>query len=348
MADITTFPDSIAEADRPCLFLDEVRDLYLPGSVSKPEYIKVEYAYSVPPRPGSGGTMIETLAEGYFYADFDGRVSLDFRDAIRGLVDYYPDTGSHTKSRKWIRWTYGKSPSNSSVKHTFVFLASSAVKERITDIDYLAVPDDVVFWVNFFRPAGYKYEIGVEQSGKYLKYESYDGTDDVDRILSNYISVTEISVSPGKPFRFVVNLIPTDSGDPELLYRSPVYEIMAGPFQCFAFADRFGGYTSFPMSGTLELAPEYEFENARYSSGSAKVAGTCSPVFTQYTGGLTKKAAAALSELLMSDHIYHRVGSTWYRIIVESADIRFQTVDSMHYGSFSFRYADDMSLPDVF
>ena len=63
MTDITTLTDSLDETERPCLFLDEVASLYVPGSVSKPEYIEVEYAYSVPPRPGSGGTMIETLAE---------------------------------------------------------------------------------------------------------------------------------------------------------------------------------------------------------------------------------------------------------------------------------------------
>ena len=110
------------------------------------------------------------------------------------------------------------------------------------------------------------------------------------------------------------------------------------------FADRFGGYTSFPMRGALEFSPEYEFENARYSFGNAAVSRTISPVFTQYTGGLTWKAAFALSGLLKSDFIYHKVNGSWKRIVIESADARFQTVDSLHYGSFSFRYSEEMTI----
>ena len=317
--------------DYACLFLDQIAELFCSGSVSEPTYIKVVYRYSGPVRPGQPANRSRTLVEGFYYADFNGEISLDFRDIISDLFNLNP-YHSYDKDPLQIQWVYGSDEESAATKNTYVFLASSEVKERISDIDFLAIPADAVLGISFLVPENYRYSVGVVQSGRYTDIYTSETANEEDSLVYESIDV---------------KLTPNVDDDPSMSYQSTVYDIIEGDFQQFAFSDRFGGYSFIPMSGTLERSTEYEFENARYQSGYGKIAGTGFPVFTQYTGGLTKKAAAALSGLLTSDHIYHRVGDAWHRILIEEADITFGNTDSLHFGNFSFRYAEDLSLSDT-
>ena len=334
MADLTT----LRITDE--LFLDDIRDLYIPGSVAEPTLVCV---YNQVTEFGDGlgpVTQSELLLEGYFYGNADdARISLDFRNIFRRMFDNDLTGGFSERNTKRIKWEFGAES-----KEIRIYLCYSDIKSKITDIDYLAVPSDATLWLSGYAPGEYSFYLYVEQCGSLIRIEDGLSGSDYDRIVYGSLSVPDLPIIRNKPFRIVWKVLSSELSAEKYEYKSPVYEIIDDDFQQFIFADRFGGYTSFPMRGALEFSPEYEFENARYSFGNAAVSRTISPVFTQYTGGLTWKAAFALSGLLKSDFIYHKVNGSWKRIVVESADTRFQTVDSLHYGSFSFRYSEETTI----
>ena len=342
MANITTLTDGTH------LFLDEVKDLYIPGSISEPKHIEVvDWRFPIL-RPGGSIDTSTTLVDGYFYSDFTGNISLDFSDAIKRQSNFTPydqqGTYGGTNAPKTIRWLSDEEM----IVETEVSLCSSLVKEKITDIDYLAVPKEAWLGLTYFCPKNYSYSGKVIQGCRSEEVFSYQTAASESRLNSVALMLSDLPLRAGVPFQFIIRLTSTVDDEPDLIYRSAIYEIMEGDFQEFAFADRFGGYTFIPLSGALELSSEYTFENASYHGGArAKVSGSGIPAFTQYTGGLTRKAAAALSALLLSDRIYHRIGNTWHQIIVDDADIVFHSVDSLHYGSFSFRYMEKLELTDV-
>ena len=334
MANIETLSESH-------LFLDEVKDLYVEGYgyMSSSRHVEMAHWYSL--QPGQSADKFDILIDGYYFPDFSGRISLDFRDVLKRLIDIEPCDGK-TNSPKQIRWEFGELQAL-----TMISLCSSMVKSEISDIDYLAVPEKAKLGLTWFLPENYSSSVVLIQGSHSYTVRSDQNAAAESSLASEDLMLSELPVRPGIPFRFVVRLTSAVDDEPELIYKSPVYEIINREFQQFAFADRFGGYTFIPMSGALELSAEYSFENARYHTGNARVSGSGTPAFMQYTGGLTRKSAAALSDLLLSDRIYHLVGEKWCRILIEDADIAFQTVDSLHYGSFSFRYMDDLTLTDV-
>ena len=332
MADITTL------ADDSILFLEDIRDLYMPGSITEVRYIKISRRYTL-----HGHITSETLLEQYLYAGMDGNVSLDFRDMLKRIVEYFPDSIAGD-SGETIFWQYreAEQPEEDDRTMTRVFLCSSDVKQKSNDIDYLAVPGDWMFAPVCFCPAGSSYELGVMQSGRYIKIESSEWSKDI--VLRLELHIAEYPISRTEPFRFIITVRPSGDGAQDVVYWSPVCEILEGSFQQFAFADRYLGFTYIPMRGALELEPEYKFENARYSSGYGKVSGSGSVVMRQYTGGITRKTAEVLSDLLLSDRIFHKVGNYWKKIVIEEADVMSDTSNSLHFGSFSFRYENPDSI----
>lgn len=332
-----------AYEDGSCLNFDQVKALWCAGSVSEPTYVKADYVYRGTSKPGKPSIVRVNLMEGYYYADFDGHISLDIRKVIADLSAFNPDYASSMKG--WnIQFYIGDDSAVEPTKSIYVFPVTYVSEASINDIDFLVVPMDARLAFTVFVRKNYIYEYGLIQNGRSLTI-GMEEAEDTDRLLYETIDIANLGLSAGMPFCFYVKQISTVDGDPVISYRSTVYQITDGDFQQFAFSDRFGGYTFIPMSGALERSTEYDFENARYQSGYGKVSGSGSPVFTQYTGGLTKKAASALSGLLTSDNIFHQVGNAWYKILVEEADIRLQTTDSLHFGSFSFRYADEDDVP---
>ena len=332
MADITLLEDDSI------LFLEDIRDLYMPGSITEAGYIKISRRYTL-----HGHSASETLLEQYLYSGMDGNVSLDFRGVLKRLDDRYPDSVAGN-SGETIFWQYreAEQPEEDDRTMTRVFLCSSDVKQKSNDIDYLAVPEDWVSEFVCFCPAGSPYELGVLQSGRYSIIESSEWSKDI--VLRLELHIAEYPISRTEPFQFIITVRPSGEGEEDVVYRSPVCEIFRGDFQLFAFADRYCGFTHMPMRGVLEMEPEYKFENAKYSSGYGKVSGSGSVVMRQYTGGITRKTAEVLSDLLLSDRIFHKVGNYWKKIVIEEADVMSDTSSSLHFGSFSFRYENPDSI----
>ncbi len=329
MADIATYsPGDI-------IFIEDMKELYAQGEIS--EIMKVSMTAST---ASATVTVEENL-----YGDFEGIVPLDFTDIVQGLVDpkIPADTGLQDTMEWGVLSTWNIGDSSVGL---FIFPFTKDSRERITDIDYLAVPEDLMFNVFFMADAGSSYSVGILAGGKYIEFsESTEVQGEPADIISIWYRLSELSLEE-QVFQIAVKVISGD-GQTEKVLKSPVYEIIAGEFQQYLFAGRFGGFTAFPMCGALELSTEHEFENARHSLGYAKVSASGSPVMRQYTGGLTAKASAALSELLLSEHIYHNVHGVWRKILIEEADISSLTTDSLHFGSFSFKYAEDLQHHDI-
>lgn len=345
MADITTIEgagsDDLDIMDYgPLLLKEDIQELYVSGSVVKPKRIEIMGRYY-----GPKGWVITSLVDEYVYADFDGRISLDYWNIIKTLFNYSPYA---SEPRRGIVVTIDSDSDNP--YYFEVSPGSRLVKERISDIDYLVISRDTELSFPTYCSAdtvdrGYSETI-VTGNQLLLVFEGVTEAGDKE-FSRRRIQVSELTLS-GRLFQYVFRQSATSDGMPEQEFRSTVYEIVDGYFQHFMFLDRFGGFTSFPMRGALELSPEYEFENARYEGSCAKVSGSGKAVFTQRTGGITKKAASVLSYLLLSDYIYHKVGDEWLRIVIETPDISFTDFDSLCYGSFSFRYVEDVFPGDLF
>lgn len=346
MADITTFEEALNTSgfDGALIYMEDIRDLYVSGSLSTPTHIVLTLRRSRP-----GGWTVTDLVDDYVYGDFQGRISLDYRNVLKDIFKIY-DQYDYSLDEPRITFEYILIKINDVAHYSFKLRINSyAVKEHMTDIDYLAVPKDAKICLLLYQKAdtvSRTYTIGYTDGSRYIKIKEETIYPNTENVVYEWIQLSDLPVTDG-PLQFIYHVAGTSDGLQEQEIRSTIYEIIEGTYQHYMFVDRLGGFSVFPMNGALELNPEYEFENAEYSSSRTKINGSGSSVFTQYTGGLTRKAMAALSDMLLSDHIYRKTGEYWQRIIIDNADMPVNTGDSLQFGSFSFRYAGDLVLPDI-
>lgn len=328
------------------LYLEDFQELYGEGSVETPTKVNIAVQEIV---AGDEEVATTQLVSGNYYA-FDGVVSLDFSKIFLRLVKpKVPGMdGKHYLTAKESGCYYLTSIVFGT-KGIFCFMNafSRDARTKISDIDYLAISRDTILIVNFHGSwsdatvavvtadgnSSEVYAISTEASSEYLG------------IYSICFKVSELPVGR-KSFQFVVTLKGTEEPGIVQMY-SCVYECVDGDFQQYIFSGRLGGYVSFPMSGSLERKVENEYLNADYSSGKDKVYSTHSAIMTQYSGGITKKAAAVLSELLASDCAYHFVNGEWRRIVIEEADTTIDREESLQFCSFKFRYAEDVPVRKI-
>lgn len=319
------------------LFLEDLRSLYGTGSMSTPKQVTLSTEDVI-----EGETVSKVILDETYYGDFEGLINLDYREAVsRQIVPVYPtsevtslapeDSGGYVDLSLSFSGDIKKFTANG---------FSSDAKNRISDIDYLAIPPDASVILNVY--AGWSsYVISLETGGRTeMLLERTGLKSDGKGYYSYHMDVSALGVG-NIPFRFVVSTV--QSGLPHIL-RTGIYQCFNGNFEEYLFSGRLGGYVYFPMQGTLEFSTEYEFEVAKYQTRAFKAYGQGEPVLKQYTGGLTMTAAAVLSELLLSDNILHKSGGTWHPIVLDTPEMTFQNIDALHYGSFSFRYAEETAL----
>lgn len=283
-----------------------------------------------------------TILDESYYPGFDGNINLDYRDAVSHIiVPSLPDVRlgemSPDKSNGYVALTMDFGGEE------YAFFAngfSADAKTVVSDIDYLTVPSEARIPLNIY--AGWTaHTISLSFGNCNVRLIDKAGLSaDGKGYFTYYFDVNSLPVGT-HPFHLVVS---AHDGTDTVVMKSCVYQIRKDDFQQFLFAGRLGGYVYFPMAGALECMPEYDIENGTYyRRRRAKVYCSLSPVFSQYTGGLTQRASAVLSELLTSDHIYHLCGNTWRRIVIEEVSLSFRNIDALNYGSFRFRYSDEIS-----
>lgn len=322
------------------LFLDDLRNLHGEGSVSVPKRVILSSEDVL-----DGETVSEVILDETYYGDFDGLVNLDYRDAVsRQIVPVCPTSELHPlgpeDSGGYIDLSLNFS---GDIKKFTANGFSSDAKTRISDIDFLAIPDKCQLFLNLY--AGWdSFTISLLRGNRICELLKQSEPVSDGKGFYAYLFNAEYLNTHGMPFQFIVKAV--NSGV-ETVLKSCVYQCLGRQFEQFAFAGRLGGYVSFPMSGRLELVPEYELTSETYHDRIGKVPGQGSLVLKMNTGGLTMKTAAVLSELLLSDYIFHRVGGEWRRIVIDSPEISFRSSDSLQFGNFSFKYADEVHARDV-
>lgn len=322
------------------LFLDDLRSLYGTGSMSTPKQVTLSTEDVI-----DGETVSKVILDETYYGDFEGLINLDYREAVsRQIVPVYPTSETSPLAPEDSGGYVDLSLSFSGSIRKFTANGfSSDAKTRISDIDYLAIPEKCQIFLNLY--AGWdSFTISLVRGDRICELIKHPDPVSDGKGYYAYLFNAEHLNTHGLPFQFIVKAMKSGS---EIILRSCVYQCFCRRFEQFAFAGRLGGYVTFPMGGTLELAPEYEITSAAFHDRIEKASGQGTLELKMNTGGLTLRSAAVLSELLLSDYVFHRVGEEWKRIVIESPEMSFRTLDSLQFGSFSFKYADEVHARNI-
>lgn len=155
-------------------------------------------------------------------------------------------------------------------------------------------------------------------------------------VLETRFDVSSLPVRMGEPFRLVFGDI-EDVGTPA---PSPVYVLKQGRAEQYLFRNRYGAFDVLPMFGGLSFAPDFSIASGSYADSRFRLQGDVDEAYVQNTGYLSRRTMAALSSLLLSRQIYHKVDGVWRQIIVEETDLSLSFKESLHSCTFKFRYAD--------
>lgn len=332
------------------LYLEDLKELYAEGSVETATEVKIVVQLHT---EDSASDIVTEIVSGKYYGNLDGVINLDFSKTFSALVkpaipepggaQYLGPRGSH------LFYVYLITLAGlDTVKMGTLNAFSKDARSIISDMDYMAVPDDARLMVNFHSTGYYeKAVVSMETAdGKSQDIYTIQETGGLDSggIYSLCFNVSDLPVDR-QPFRIAVAIY-GGTGIVQKMY-SCIYECVAGDFQQYIFSGRLGGYVSFPMSGSLEMKTENEYENADYGQNIDKVHSTHSVLMSQYSGGLTKKAAAVLADLLASNCAYHLVNGEWRRIVIEEAETTIVGEDSLQFCSFKFRYVEDVPVRKI-
>ena len=136
------------------------------------------------------------------------------------------------------------------------------------------------------------------------------------------------------------------SRDGEKLMTSPIYHVCDGDFEQYLFANKHGGFDNIPMNGLREYAPEHSFETSLSSDNSRVLSSHSSidRVYRQNSGYLSRDCIDVLSELFLSNQIYHWVDGDWKRIAVTRCDIVLRSSDHLHSVTFNYKYFNSNEL----
>lgn len=331
----------ITEIEGKVLFMEDLSEISGAGAADKATRVELYTEDQI------DGQVIKTkILDDSYYTDFDGMIRLDYKNIASRLT--YPVIASGT--------TPFLSPSESDGYRSMLLrfkeqeyrftanIFSADAKKMISDIDYMAIPENYIAIINVYAWWAV-HEIGIESRGIYRKLSYKTGlSEDGKGYCSYYFNISELGIKKNEPFRFIVKASGVHGS--AVLY-SQVYEITSGKYQQYLFSGRLGGYVSFAMSGYQEISEEWDIENARYNDRNAKVRASKTATVKQYTGGLTATAATVLSELLQTEYAFHLVEGIWRPIVIDEPEMTFQTTESLKYGSFSFRYAYDITLRHI-
>lgn len=315
---------NITELNNKTIYLDDLVDLTAAGSIAAPTSIVLRE---------TGGAIIMQANN---YADFSGEIHLDLTEVFKPFaIPALPYDGNGSDAEQELDLTI--TVDGSSYSFTLVLLHSEA-ESRYSDIDFLRIPD-------YPMPMS-----AIAHNGGTITYatESPAGLLNVHaagpfntRVVS-YTLIDPSQIPKGMDGKFRI----TAHSDGNILH-SPTYQVQPGNWQMFLFRNRLGYLEFFPMSGNLQIAPSYQFNNARYGRYLKKASTECDIVLQQHTGPLTRKASKALAGMLEDGFAYHFTDGGWKRIVIEDASVNISGYATIHKQSFSFRYQDPITVPDI-
>jgi len=288
-----------------------------------------------------------TVLQHHYFADPDGNVHLDLREIVTNRTQIPLPAPVSPAVFSTAPYATASVTVTVGTNTTYSFTAAGyydGLFSSLSEADYIRVPKNFRFLAYIpnaavaFNSATAKTDIYVHDQIRRELFGSIEPTVATSRLLGLEFPVTKFASKLGAPFRLRFALNPSQTGYDDVY--SPVYEMVNGDFEQYAFLNDLGSYENIPMSGDLKVTPELTFENAQHSSGFAKVQEDRQELYEQNTGYLTKATANALSKLLSSDSIYHLEDGIWVRILIESPEITISKMQSLQSFTFTWRHVE--------
>ena len=315
---------NITELNNKTIYLDDLADLTVAGSIAYPTAIVL--------RETGGAIIMQTNN----YADFSGEIRLDLTDIFKPYaIPALPYDGKGSDAEQELDLTI--TVAGRSYSFTLILLHSEA-ETRYSDIDLLRIPDYPLPMSAIAPNGGTVAFVAESPAGLQNVHEA--GPFNSRAVAYTLIDPSQVTKGMDGKFR-----VTASTGNHIL--QSPTYQVQPGNWQMFLFKNRLGYLEFFPMSGDLQIIPSYQFNNARYGRYHKKASTECDIVLQQYTGPLTRKASQALAGMLEDGFAYHFTDGGWKRIVIEEASVNISSYGTIHKQSFSFRYQDPVTIPDI-
>ena len=226
------------------VYLEDMDGLTTTGSIDSPTRITLSET--------DGDTILSTI----HYADFSGIITLDLADILRELVEpTIPSDEWDNYANQVLSLSIRIATTTWAQTYSFtLYCCSRDAETQMTDIDQLDIPSDAGIPITI-RASGKETKLYLETADN-LEELSTETTRNGVGFAQKMIYI--FGDQPlGKPFRICAE---TSRGLEPLVRKSPIYRPMPGQFELYLFRNRFGALELFPMSGTLELNPQYKFE----------------------------------------------------------------------------------------
>ena len=310
------------------VYLEDMDGLTTTGEIDSPTRITLLET--------DGETILSTI----HYADFSGLITLELADILKELVEpRIPDDEWDIYDNQVLNLSIRIATTTWAETYSFrLYVCSRDAEAQMTDIDALDVPLSLPLPVTV-RAQGSEAELYFEtvSSREHLSSEH----------TATAIGFTQKMLyfdSLDRPFRICLE---SSRGDSTLARRTPIYRPKPGKFELYLFRNRFGAMELFPMSGDLQLTPEYKFEVTRSGRSFGRTVKSEDVTLMQFSGPLTRKASLVLAQMLREGCAYHYLGGEWRRIVIEETKLSLRSSDTLHKQSFSFRYQEPVDIRDI-
>lgn len=228
---------------------------------------------------------------------------------------------------------------------TATFVVTSAKSSgRFSDIEELTVPKDYMMPMLF--PASYLDTDGKTslricniQQGITVQLPEDEDERSESAMVDTIFRIDAIPVLDGMELTAEVF---DSSGNGKDSISLPALHVSSKPFEQYLFRNRYGGLDNIPMSGARKFTPEYSFEVGTVNSRILGItSGSGIKTFSQDTGYLPRQTMRALSELLLSDDIYHLKDGVFRKIVITGSTLNLSSAETVHSATFTYRYSDE-------
>lgn len=301
------------------IYLDQLEEVIITSDINQ--------ATSVVIKETDGATILEEV----HFADFSGQITLDLSRIFAPYATPEPPAGVESVFDTSQELSLTIVVDSVEYPFTLVLLNSNA-KSRLSDIDFLRIPDDDTFPLSLYTTTARSLYFYSESGAGRKQIRSTGASSRC--VYTSFFSLPDIARGPDGTFRILVE------GTATFDRYSPVYKPQPGTWQRFLFRNRYGLLEYFPMNGALQLDPAYTFDNAKYGKLYRTARSECDLIFTQHTGYLTREACKALIQMLKTGYAFHYNDGEWKRIVIDSADVSLNNNETLRGQSFKFRYQE--------
>ncbi len=309
----------------------------------------------------------DVILDNIYYYDFSGKVTIDILDVLTLYKDFRVPDNTHPlygfNSAIFQIKVYRTTTTSWDIRYALVDLfqhgaEGNTVKANarpLSDIDYLRIPQDykmVMPLCNFLKIDDDKLTktaitMVLKEKSVDIDEVSFAPNNQTVRRVNRNITAAMPLATIGNPF-YLLTTRWREDGDGvafgnTYFYTSPIYEVTNGVFEQYLFLNKYGAFDNIPMDGTLKYVPEYDIQTVHYNGHTERISADRAKIYSQNSGNLSPKTAKALSELLLSDDIYHydKDSSSWKKIIIESPVVDITEAGTNRTITFKWRYAEE-------